>query len=80
MARYCNIDEVWAESSCFGGVTAEQVLEQMLVNDGQKHRGFRKSIFNEELRIVGIAAGPHKEAQTVIHIDYAKGVLKEGQQ
>jgi hypothetical protein len=29
----------------------------MLVNDGQKHRGFRKNIFNEDLFITGIAAG-----------------------
>ena len=34
MARYCIINETWAESSCFGSVTAEEVLEQMLVNDG----------------------------------------------
>ena len=34
MSRYCIINETWAESSCFGSVTAEEVLEQMLVNDG----------------------------------------------
>ena len=27
MARYCVINETWAESSCFGSVTAEEVLE-----------------------------------------------------
>lgn len=34
MARYCNIDEIWAESSCYGSVTAAEVMEQMIVNDG----------------------------------------------
>jgi hypothetical protein len=59
MARYCVINEVWAESSCFGSFTAEEVIEQMLVNDGQSHRGFRKNIFNETLSIVGISCGVH---------------------
>lgn len=27
MARYCVINETWAESSCFGSVTAEEVME-----------------------------------------------------
>lgn len=78
MARYCNIAEQWAESSCFGSVTAEEVLEQMLVNDGQAHRGFRKNIFNDTLKLVGIAAGPHKEAQTVVQFEYVSGVLRTG--
>jgi len=27
MARYCMINETWAESSCFGSVTAAEVME-----------------------------------------------------
>jgi hypothetical protein len=78
MARYCNIDEVWAESSTFGSITANEVLEQMIVNDGQKHRGYRKNIFNAQLKITGIAASAHSEAQTVVQFEYAKGILKDG--
>ena len=62
MARYCGINETWAESSCFGSISAAEVMEQMIVNDGQKHRGFRKNIFNEDLCLTGIAAGPHVTA------------------
>ena len=46
----------------------------MLVNDGQKHRGFRKNIFNDGLFLVGISAGPHQSAQTVVQFEYAKGL------
>ena len=59
MARYCTINEVWAESSCFGSFSADEVMEQMLVNDGQAHRGFRKNIFNNTLTIVGISCAKH---------------------
>ena len=65
MARYCMINETWAESSCFGSTTASEVIEQMLVNDGQTHRGFRKAMFNPLLHIVGIASGHHSQAETI---------------
>lgn len=78
MARYCTINEVWAESSCFGSFSAEEVMEQMLVNDGQAHRGFRKNIFNNTLSIVGISCGKHP-AGSIAQFEYAKGLLKEGQ-
>lgn len=79
MARYCIINETWAESSCFGSVSAEEVLEQMLVNDGQAHRGFRKNIFNRQLTVVGIASGHHSAGGSIAQFEYAKGLLKEGQ-
>lgn len=34
IARYCSIDEAWAESLCFGAITAEEVMERMIVDDG----------------------------------------------
>lgn len=34
IARYCGINETWAESSCFGSISAMEVMEQMIVNDG----------------------------------------------
>ena len=78
MARYCMINETWAESSCFGSTTPTEVVEQMLVNDGQTHRGFRKAMFNPLLTIVGIASGYHSQAETMTQFEYAKGILREG--
>lgn len=54
-------------------------MEQMLVNDGQAHRGFRKNIFNPVLKVVGIACGHHASGGSIAQFEYAKGVLKEGQ-
>jgi len=51
----------------------------MLVNDGQKHRGFRKNIFNPVLKIVGVACGHHASGGSIAQLEYAKGILKAGQ-
>ena len=35
------IDETWAESNIFGGLDALEVVERLVVSDGQPKRGFR---------------------------------------
>ena len=47
IARYANIDECWAESDIFGGLNTKEVIERLIVCDGQPTRGFRKSFFND---------------------------------
>jgi len=34
LARYCNIDESWAESLCYGLANPQEVLERLIVDDG----------------------------------------------
>jgi hypothetical protein len=34
LARYCTIDESWAESLCFGMISANEVIERLVVDDG----------------------------------------------
>ena len=46
ISKYGTIDETWAESNIFGGLNAKEVIERLLVCDGQPTRGFRKSLFN----------------------------------
>lgn len=41
------IDETWAESNIFGGLDALEVVERLVVSDGQPKRGFRKNLFND---------------------------------
>jgi hypothetical protein len=79
LARYCLIDEAWAESLCFGATTPEDVLERMLVDDGQASRGHRKNIFSREMKVIGIATAPHMETGNVVLFEYAKSILREGE-
>ena len=48
IARYCTIDESWAESMCFQTSSPLEVFERLIVDDGQPARGQRKNIFNPE--------------------------------
>ncbi len=63
----------------FRAVTAKEVLERLIVDDGQKARGHRKNLFNTEMKFCGIATAPHSTEENVILLEYAKGILKEGE-
>lgn len=78
--RYGTIDEAWAESNIFGAVSAQEVVERLIVCDGQPTRGFRKSLFNEDLKLCGIATGPHAAHDNMIQFEYVKNLLKDGEQ
>jgi uncharacterized protein YkwD len=49
ISKYSKIDETWAESNIFGGLNAKEVVERLIVCDGQPTRGFRKSLYNDQL-------------------------------
>ena len=81
IARYCNINEAWAETTIFCAVTPLEVLYQAIVNDGQPgKRGFRKTLFSPNLRYCGIAGEIHEDKMTVVSLVYVKGILERGQQ
>jgi hypothetical protein len=73
IARYCNVTETWAESTVFGCSTATEVVESLIVNDGQQGvRGFRSTLFNrDDLKLVGISGSPHKTSDSSVLLTYA---------
>lgn len=79
MARYCNIDGTWAESMCFGLVSATEVVERLIVDDGQAKRGNRKNVFSTELRVCGVHTGNHSSRSNVIVMEFAGVLLKDGE-
>lgn len=70
MERYTGIDALWSESLMFGGYKPREIVEYMLIADGDKSRGLRKNIFNPKLKLMGVAAGPHPESGSVIVVDF----------
>lgn len=78
ISRYGTIDETWAESNIYGAVDAKEVIERLLVCDGQPTRGFRKTFFNDQLRICGIVAGPHAAHGNMIQLEFVKALLHDG--
>lgn len=73
-----NIDESWSETTLFGALNTKEVIERMVVCDGQPQRGWRKSMFSSEFKICGLSTAAHSGFQTMIQIGYANKLLKEG--
>lgn len=60
-------------------ISPDEVLERLIVDDGQAARGFRKNIFNKELKFCGISTGTHSTLDNIILFEYVNGILKEGE-
>ena len=71
MERYTGVDGLWSENLLFGGFKPREILEYMLIADGDRSRGLRKNIFNPKLKLMGVACGPHPEAGSVTVVDFA---------
>jgi uncharacterized protein YkwD len=61
---FCEWEGVCAENIDFGSRTAINVLLSFLADDGVSTRGHRVNLLNQNLKKIGIAAGPHKEYDT----------------
>jgi uncharacterized protein YkwD len=63
----------------FQCLTAQEVIERLIVNDGQPARGHRKNLFNSDFTYCGVATGLHSTLDNIILIEYAKNILKDGE-
>ena len=58
--KYGSFGGNFSRSMEFGGENAEQVIMNLIVNDGDKSRSQRDSLLDDDLKVVGIATGKHK--------------------
>jgi uncharacterized protein YkwD len=72
--------------SCYGEnlsyhcETAEEVLCQLIIDDGVAERGHRLNIFNPEFKVFGCYSGPHKDYDNMTCMDFAAGFVKTGEE
>lgn len=76
--RYAEWDGLAAESLDFGFKNAENIILDLLIDDGVKDRYQRYNLFNNKFKYIGIAAGPHREYGTCIVIGYAMNIRPLG--
>ena len=72
--KYCEWDGAIAENLEFGLKTPENIMINLLINDGVQQRFQRSNLFHPELRYIGIACGPHKIYNICTVIGYARGL------
>jgi uncharacterized protein YkwD len=60
-----------SEVIAYGATDPEEVVRQLIVDDGVPDRGHRTVIFDRSLRFAGVSCGPHPVYRTMCVIDLA---------
>jgi len=71
--RYGSWKSTIAENIGYGEKKARELVMRLIIDDGVPDRGHRKNIFNEEFKVVGIAAGKHSVYGSMCVMVFADG-------
>jgi uncharacterized protein YkwD len=71
MARYGTWLDEAAENVEYGSRSAERIVADLVVDDGESGRGHRRNILNEDFHVAGAGFGSHPRYGTVCVIDFA---------
>ena len=72
--KYCEWEGAAAENLDFGFKKAENIILNLLIDDGVKERNQRMNLFNPDFKYIGIGAGSHRDYGICVVIGYAMDV------
>lgn len=61
-----------AEAIAYGPDTAEEMVVQLIVDDGVADRGHRRILFSPAYTLIGVGCGPHPEWRRMCVLDFAR--------
>ncbi len=77
--RYGDLEVVHAENITFGSMTGREVVIDLLIDDGVAGRGHREILLAPQLRVTGVACGPHPSYRITCVVEYAGGFRPHGE-
>jgi len=76
--KYCEWDGATAENLDFGFKIAENIILNLIIDDGVKERNQRYNVFYPDFKYIGIAVAPHRDFGVCVVIGYAMNVRPLG--
>ena len=80
LEKYCDWDGAIAENLDFGFKIPENIIMNMIIDDGDENRYQRQNLFFPDFKYVGIGVGPHRDYGISVVIEYAYNIREKGTQ
>lgn len=78
ISSFGKIIQCYGENLSFACDEAQEVVAQLIVDDGVVERGHRENIFNREFRVFGCYSGAHRDFDHMSCLDFCGGLVKKG--